>query len=393
MSSRPKVLVIDDGELTRIRKVLGQLDVELEHLRGEVIREDLEGPFDVIVATVKRILDFEGSVDLAELAGKPTWIAVHGQDFLPLRVRLRKLGVHFLVQSSVEEAALRLLLMHALYQSPDKRGAARLPVGSSVSYRNGRGEEFGAGLLDLSRDGCRLVTTHLVKTGETLSVEFPSKLAGGQKLSLPGRVHRENPARGTGRHLVTVAFADIDPDALELLDAILEGKVIGTVVTRLGEGLSEETASLTVPSAASHDADASAEAAATPQPEYPHHRRNPRVKYTREVTMLLGGGEHVVLGSDLSIEGMRARPVPELPVGTQLELAIYGASGAEPVLVQAVVSRDDGPLGTVFHFESMAEWDRPRLQAIIEMAPKIHALSGDESGAPIVVSHLTRRKQ
>ena len=223
-------------------------------------------------------------------------------------------------------------------------------------------------------------------------MEFPAKLAGGRELSLPGRVLRENRISGAGRHLVTVAFTDVDPDALELLDAILEGKVIGTLVTRLGEGLSEDTASLMVPSAGALEAEASPEAAASPQKEYPHPRRNPRVKYTREVTMLLSGGEQVVLGSDLSIEGMRARPVPDLPVGTQLELAIYGASGAEPVLVQAVVSRDDGPRGTVFHFESMAEWDRPRLEAIIEMAPKIHSLSGDESGAPIVVSHLTRRK-
>ena len=82
--------------------------------------------------------------------------------------------------------------------------------------------------------------------GAALSVDFPPKLAGGAELSLPGRVLRENPVSGSGRHLVAVGFTDIDPGALELLDSILEGKVIGTLVTRLGEGLSEDTASLTV---------------------------------------------------------------------------------------------------------------------------------------------------
>ena len=69
MVPRSKVLVIDDGELARVREVLGTLDVDLEHLRGHVIRQDLGGPFDVVVVTVKRVLEFEGCFDLAGIAG------------------------------------------------------------------------------------------------------------------------------------------------------------------------------------------------------------------------------------------------------------------------------------------------------------------------------------
>jgi hypothetical protein len=391
LSSRPKVLVIDDGELGRIRDVFREFDVDLQHLRGQVIREDLEGDFDVVVATVKRILDLEGAVDLTDLAGKPTWIAVHGQDFLPLRVRLQKMGVDYLVQSSVGIEALRLLLIHTLYQGPEKRGDARLPVGATVTYSKDGGSPSSAELLDLTRSGCRLVAANVLNPGETLSVDLPSQLAGGEALSLPGRVLREDLITGSDAHLMVVEFGEIDPDRLELLDAILEGKVIGTLVTRLGSDLSEDTVSLTIPSAAESKETPSPEAAETPQNEYPHQRFNPRVAYTRQVTMLLGGGEHVILGRDLSIEGMRAEPIPELAVGTQLELAIYGTSGAEPVLVQAVVARDDGPLGTVFRFESMANWDRPRLEKIIETTVKILSLSSDEAGAPVVVSRLTKR--
>jgi hypothetical protein len=88
---------------------------------------------------------------------------------------------------------------------------------------------------------------------------------------------------------------------------------------------------------------------------------------------------------------MRSEPLPEFPVGTELELALYGSSGAEPVLVQAVVSRDDGPLGTVFHFEAIAPGERKRLEAIISRGPEILWLADDDDGEQIVVAE-TRLK-
>jgi hypothetical protein len=348
----------------------------------------------VIIATVKRILALEGSVDLTGLPGKPVWIAVHSQDFLPLRARLRKLGVHFLVQSSVGSEALRLLLAHAVYRGREKREDSRLPVGSPVDCWDAAENEFAAELLDLARDGCRLLSDHSLDPESALSVGLPSKLAGGEELSLAGRIVRVEPHSGSERNLVTVAFDEIAADALELLDAILEGKVIGTVVTRLGENLSEETAPTTITERpAPEPAREDDQEPAAPLDRPPHRRRNRRVVYTRKVTALLGGGEHIILGRDLSIAGMRSEPIPEFPVGMRLELAIYGPSGAEPVLVQAVVSRDDGPLGTVFRFESMAPGDAPRLQAIIAGKPEIRWLSNGEADEQVVMSRIRLRRE
>ncbi len=383
------MLLLDDGDLARIRRMLADFEVELEHLRGEVIREDLEEPRDVVIATVKRILALEDLVDLSELPGKPVWIAVHSQDFLPLRVRLRKLGVHFLVQTSVGSEALRLLLMHSVYRGSEKRGEPRLPVGSEVDCRDAEANPFTAELLDLACDGCRLLSEHPLQPGAPLSVGLPSKLAGGEELSLPGRTLRIEPHRGSERNLVTVAFDELAEGALELLGGILEGKVIGTVVTRLGDDLSEETASTSMVQrpAAEPAREAAPEVAAEPaeaQGPPPNERQNRRITYTRKVTALLGGGEHIILGRDLSIDGMRSEPLPEFPIGTALELAIYGPSGAEPVLVQAVASRDDGPLGTVFRFESIPPGDRKRLESIIAKGPEIRWLS---DGEQVVVAH------
>ena len=88
-----------------------------------------------------------------------------------------------------------------------------------------------------------LLSKHSLLPGTVLSVGLPSKLAGGEELSLPGRILRVEPHQGSERTLVIVAFDELSEEALELLGAILEGKVIGTVVTRLGDDLSEETAS------------------------------------------------------------------------------------------------------------------------------------------------------
>ena len=57
--------------------------------------------------------------------------------------------------------------------------------------------------------------------------------------------------------------------------------------------------------------------------------------------------------------------------------------------MQAVVARDDGELGTVFHFSGMADWERPRLEKIIAAAPEIQALGDGDAGKPVVVSRVS----
>ena len=374
--------MLDDGELGRIRGLLRDLDVDLEHRRGEVSAEDLDGPYEVVFASVRRTLAFEGKLDLADLPGKPVWIALHGQDFLPLRVRLRKLGVRFLVQSSVSSEALRLLCLHTLHRGPERRRVPRLPVGCAITYRAADGSALPAQLLDLTREGCRLLADRAVEGDAALAVELPAKLAGGEACMLPGRITRTEPHADGARNLLTVTFDDLSTAALELLDAILAGKVIGTVVTQLGEELTEDVAPLTLTPRSTASPDHGHEVRSAP-------RRHRRVEYTRKVTALLGAGEHAILARDLSIEGMRSEPLPELPIGTALELALYGSSGAEPILVRAVVARDDGPRGTVFRFEPLPAGERARLAGIIAGAPEIRSLAGGEEDARVVISRGT----
>jgi hypothetical protein len=395
LTQRARVLLLDDGELGRIRGMLRDLDVDLEHLRGEVSSSDLlEGAYDVVFASVRSTLAFEGELDLGNLPGKPVWIAAHGQDFLPLRVRLRKLGVQFLIQSSVGSEALQLLIRHTLQKAPDKRGVLRLPVGCPVRCSGADGSSFPTQLLDLSEGGCRILSTQQFEVDARLSVELPEKLAGGEACTLPGRVVRKEPR--ASEYLLGVAFDDLPASTLEVIQAILAGKVIGTVVTRLSEELTEEVAALGLTPRPAADAAPVQEVPPDPSPSSPpeldsKRRRNRRVEYTREVTALLGPGEHVILARDLSIEGMRAEPLPELALGTRIELALYGPSGHEPILAQAEVTRDDGEDGTVFHFDPMPLGERKRLERIIASATEIRSLTGRELDEAVIVARAKRR--
>jgi hypothetical protein len=399
VSQRNKVLLLDDGELGRIRGMLRDLDVDLKHLEGEVSSSDLlEGAYDVVFASVRRTLALEGELDLGDLPGKPVWIAAHSQDFLPLRVRLRKLGVQFLVQSSVGSEALQLLVSHTLCKAPEKRGTLRLPVGCPIRCWGEDESSLPAQLLDLSRGGCGVLSTQQFEADAPLSVELPAKLAGGEACTLTGRVQRSAP-HASG-HLLAVAFDDLPASTLELIESILAGKVIGTVVTRLSEELTEEFAALSLTPRPAADAAPVQEVAPDPSPTPPpepepdsNQRRNRRVEYTREVTALLEPGEHVILARDLSVEGMRAEPLPELALGTRIELALYGPSGHEPILVQAEVARDDGEAGTVFRFHPLPSGEHKRLELIIASAPEIRFLTEGEQDDAVVVARAKPRSR
>lgn len=392
-------MLLDDGELSRIGGMLRDLDVDLTHLQGEVSKNDLlEGTYDVVFASVRRTLAFEGQLDLGDLPGKPVWIAAHGQDFLPLRVRLRQLGVQFLIQSSVGSEALELLLRHTLYTAHEKRDKLRLPVGCAVRCSGADGSSFPAELLDLNRGGCRILSPQPFEFDAPLSVELPEKLAGGEACALAGRMLREEP-HASG-HLLVVVFEDLPDFALELVEAILAGKVIGTVVTQLSDELTEEVAALRLARPAADTApmtEVAPRTSPTQQPEpVPEPQREPepelnarlnrRVEYTREVTVLAGVGDHAILARDLSIGGMRAEPVPEFSLGMRIELALYGPSGHEPILVQAEVARHDDERGTVFCFDPLPRGEHARLERIIAAAPEIYSLMYSDEGEAVVVA-------
>lgn len=377
----PSALLLDDGELDDVRALLDGLEAQVDHVRSKEVATERVHSYDVVVSTVGRARALADCIDARGPGGRPIWIAIHGQDFLPLRARLRELGVNFLVRASADPEVLRLLLLHALYRGPERRSAPRLPIGASVSCHSG-GDWQSVTLVDLTPEGCRLTSPHPVAPGSPILVVLPADLAGGAPLELGGRAVRVECDGGDAAadaRQVAVEFDEAYPECRRRLQAIVEGKAIGTAVTRLAE----HPRPLAEPREPSAPTEAQVEEILLDAAE---RRRSARVAYERRVTALAGEATKVILGRDLSVEGMRVEPDAGLKLGTQFRLGIYGRAREEPIIVSAFVARDDGRDGLAIRFHP-GEAERHRLEELVSALPAIESLtSGPGEPGPVVVS-------
>jgi hypothetical protein len=377
----PSALLLDDGELDDVRALLDGLEAQVDHLRSKEVAAERVHSYDVVVSTVGRARALADCIDARGPAGRPIWIAIHGQDFLPLRARLRELGVNFLVRSSADPEVLRLLLLHALYRGPERRSAPRLPIGASVSCHV-EGDWHAVTLVDLTPEGCRLTSPQPVAPGSPILVVLPADLAGGAPLELGGRAVRvecDGDDAAEDERQVAVEFDEAYPECTRRLRAIVEGKAIGTAVTRLAEH-TRPLGELSQPSASAETQEEEILLDAA------ERRRSARVAYERRVTALAGEATKVILGRDLSVEGMRVEPESGLKLGTQFRLGIYGRAREEPIIVSAFVARDDGRDGLAIRFHP-GETERRRLEELVSALPAIESLSsGPGEPGPVVVS-------
>jgi hypothetical protein len=97
-----------------------------------------------------------------------------------------------------------------------------------------------------------------------------------------------------------------------------------------------------------------------------------------------GGAARILIGRDFSSGGMRVAPDASLIVGDVLKLVVYAIAGRPPLLLRALVLRDDGDDGFVLRFENLspetaelAEWAKahPNLAGSAEReAPAVHSI-------------------
>jgi hypothetical protein len=114
----------------------------------------------------------------------------------------------------------------------------------------------------------------------------------------------------------------------------------------------------------------------------PDRRRHPRAVYDRRVIAEAAAAMHrMLLGRDLGAGGMRVDHHPDLRVGARVRLALYDAAREAPLVVDAVVARDDGPHGFGLQFLGLTPELAVRLEAIVAGLPPVERLVDGESGA------------
>lgn len=394
MGSRPAVLLLDDGELEPVLEVLETMEVPFLRFAGKEIPRRPPRPRCLLLTSANRAIRMPQLQELVRGEDPPVWIAFHNQDFLPFRQRLRRMGVRFLVQSSVGPETVRLLLEYALYRGSEKRDVSRLPADARVTYEI-EGWVLPALLVELSSEGCRLRSWDAPPPEGPVVVHLPPDLGGGRPLPLVGRVVRsfvEERPPGEPCTSIAILFGPMEPRMAERLKRILDGRVIGTLVTRLEKG---ETQTTPGPGKRTAPSEVGAASPAWSGPERRgrgariDRRLVRRASYPHAVTARIDQGTIVLLGRDLSIEGIRVERHPILSLGVAVRLALYGGPLLEPLVLSADVVRDDGEAGFALRFGHLDRADLEWLESIVYGLPSLEALSGsDVEPGPVVLSRI-----
>jgi len=276
-------------------------------------------------------------------------------------------------------AALRLLILHALYVGPERRTAARVALSLAIRFRTGVFSRA-ATLVELSRGGCRLISERVPAVGESATIVLPRELAG-QPLSLTGHVVSSDPVGGfePGEQSCSIAFEALDTEKRRSMRALMTRLAGGGTLLALRPGAIAEAKSfgdLAAPAPAKGRT-AKAKAPSKPAAQGRERRRAPRSSYARPVLASTGGTARILIGRDLSSGGMRVAAGADLIVGDELKLVVYGPAGSEPLLLRSLVSRDDGAEGFVLRFQDVTP---EALAELTAWTAKLPHLASDPQG-------------
>jgi hypothetical protein len=383
MAIQPSVLILDDGELGNIHRMLRRLGTDVVRLEGAEIGSSVLAPRDLLITAGRRTLQNMPELShVEEAASPPIWVCVHSQDFLPMRQRLNEMGVHYLLQNALDEPSRERFLVQLLRKGVEQRAEFRLYLGGEIRYRTGPrlavdGEADDDGstsgrLVELSLEGCRILTQESVAEGAQLTALLPSELGGGDELELSGVVVRAADTEvhaGHDYYGTVIRFAGIEGEQYEHLAGIIRGERIGTKLTLLAS-----------PPEASDEA--SDEGKEDPELD-PNRRVEVRHHYDRRARVLGFGptDEDPVLGRDLSLSGVRLSDCSGLEAGASVTVALYGAAREEPTVLEATVVRTNQGGEVALEFDRVSSINRRSLEKLLSSQPVLDALDQPDPDA------------
>ena len=77
----------------------------------------------------------------------------------------------------------------------------------------------------------------------------------------------------------------------------------------------------------------------------------------------------VLIGRDISSEGMRIEPQADLQPGQVLQLAIYASADEPPIAIRTRVLRNDGPAGVALRFDELSANASRRIEELVAQLP------------------------
>jgi len=367
------VLILDDGELDRVQALLERMPIDWLRCAEPDSGVSLELPNDLIISSGPRAMRMPPLAG----SGQPLWVCVYDQDFLPLRERLRDLGVHYLVSGELAPHAFELFLRQLLNRGQERRSVRRIPLHCDVQLAVGR-ERGSARLLELSRQSCVVRARRAFSSGQQLSLRLPAEHTGDEDLFVSGSVIRATGLAG-GPITAVIGFDSSDPRAIAHLQDLLAGNVLGTQVTPLR---AEPAAAFTDRSAESWVGNAFDDV----RPDQVERRVATRHHYDRRVEAIRWQGEsepHALLARDLSLTGLCVATSSPLPLRSQLGLALYGRVREEPLFVRAEVVRHDGE-EVGLRFVALSPGQLSALERLLAASPAVEDLGVARSARHVI---------
>ena len=293
-------------------------------------------------------------------------------------------GVDFLLRWPVDAAALRLLLLHLIGPGVERRVARRVPVRGPVRLITGLFSALWprrATLLELSAGGALVSFSRPLAEGRRVALRLPSGLGGRGRRFLVGRALRSTPDEEEG-HQISVAFTGLSLRSQARIRALLAARDPLGDPSRVADLSDLEVPALELGSEPERGGEPELDLEET-DAEVAERRLDSRHSYANHVIARGLERPRVLLGRDLSLGGMRVDPDPDLPVGTELQVAVHVRAGVTPLVLTARVERDDGEDGLFLGFRNPTEVQHEYLSGMLGLLPTL-----DERGKGVVVTEV-----
>lgn len=216
-----RILLLDDGELSNVARILEALGLEHTRLRGQQVVGKLPPPSELLITTSRCAKLVRRGSPKEAAAGRPIRIIGVQDNSTSMRRMLRRIGYHLLVGLPGSDEIWRPLIGRATYRGSERRDGARVLVGSSVTLTSAD-TALPATLMDLSSRSCRLLVPQKLAVGTGLALALPEATTGSRTLTLDGRVTRISEDLGEKVHAVTLAFdTRMSPDERAELSGVV----------------------------------------------------------------------------------------------------------------------------------------------------------------------------
>ncbi len=382
-SLRTSAVLVGGDDLDEIAELLA--DLEVETVRCGPDDPQLAALRDARLLVVSATLAISGAIPVDDgVIG----IAICEDVSETIRSLMRKKGFQYLVRRPVHPGALRLLLRYALYQKSDRRSRIRHPIGYEVSWRVGWQRDRGV-LLEISTDGCTLLANSSPPLDSRITIRIPREVAGGETLKLRGTVIRctaDEAQNERERKVVAVAFEGVAAQTRERLVDLCQRWSEGPPKLPNNGSLGSETGPREEAARTAGSSSAGGSADVESSCTSAERRHTHRGVFHREIVEVDVEGRAVqgLLARDLSPGGIRVDPQFGLDLGDKLQLALFDTSQQEPMIVTAVVARDDGEAGLGLHFVDLSAETQSRIDAMVAALPAVESLGTDSSASAVL---------